>query len=626
MEKRNRKNELVARTSANVMEERLAGLKEVFPEIFIEGKVDLEKLRAMLGEEADSRPERYSFSWAGKREAIRLLQTPSRATLIPCPGESVNFESTSNLFIEGDNLEVMKLLYKSYFGRVKMIYIDPPYNTGTDKIYPDNFTDPLDTYLRLTGQKAINGDPLTTNKEKSGRYHSSWLSMMYPRLFIARQLLKEDGVIFISIDDNELHNLRILMNEIFGEENFIDNIIWKKRYGGGAKEKYLVTLHEYILFYAKNKELLDPIFIPHDPEAVERYYKLKDENYEIRGPYRTHPLEATKSMGYRKNLVYPINGPDGTEILPKRQWLWEKERTFNAMKRNEMEFIRGKEGWNVHTKQYLRDEGGNERRSKAISMIDKVYTQHGTNEIIELFGDIQVFPFPKPKGLIEPLLNIGASFSNGDIILDFFAGSCTSANAILALNRKDGGNRRFIMVQLPEPTGRQDFPNISEIGKERIRRVISKMNNEKQRKLDLTDRETPEDLGFKVLKLAESNYKQWIGIEEKEPESYVQQMELFTDQLVEGWQPENLMWEVIVKEGLGLNARIEPVEVSNNTIYRVTDSDKGQSFLICLDGKLEISAIKALGLGKDDLFICLDLALDDETAANLALQCRLKTI
>jgi adenine-specific DNA-methyltransferase len=508
-----------------------------------------------------------------------------------------------------------------------MIYIDPPYNTGTDKIYPDNFVDPLDNYLRLTGQKRGNGDLLTSNPETSGRYHSSWLSMMYPRLFLARQLLQDDGIIFISIDDNELHNLRMLMNEIFGEENFIDNIIWKKRYGGGAKEKFLVTLHEYILFYAKNKATLDPIFIPHDPEAIERYYKLRDDKYEIRGPYRTHPLEATKSMGERKNLIYAIIAPDGNEVWPQRQWLWKEERTLRAIENNEIEFLRGKDGWTVHTKQYLNDEEGNERLSKAFSMIDKVYTQHGTNEIIEIFGDIQIFPFPKPKGLIEPLLNIGTSPNGDEIIMDFFAGSCTTAHAILELNRKDSGNRRFIMVQLPEATGRNDFPRISEIGKERIRRVISKLNKEKEGKLDLNERETPEDLGFKVFKLAESNYKQWAGVEEIEPEAYINQMELFTDSLVEGWQPEKVVWEVALKEGYGLNSFIERVaEVSTNTIYRVSDPDKGQSFFICLDDSLMISAVTALGLGKNDLFICRDAALNDEIAANLALQCRLKTI
>lgn len=248
---------------------------------------------------------------------IRALQIPSHGTLVPMRKESVNFDESENMIIEGDNLEVLKLLQKSYHGKIKMIYIDPPYNTGGDFIYPDNFKEGLETYLKYSGQATEEGFKATTNAESNGRYHSNWLNMMYPRLFMAKNLLKDDGLIFISIDDNEYHNLKAIMDEIFGEENFIDNIIWKKRYGGGAKEKYLVSLHEYILVYARNKAQLSEIVVPLKKDSVERYYKLKDENFEKRGPYRTHPLEATKSMGDRKNLVFPITAPDGTKVMPK---------------------------------------------------------------------------------------------------------------------------------------------------------------------------------------------------------------------------------------------------------------------------------------------------------------------
>ncbi len=621
------KKEPVNKETAAIVSEQREQLRDLFPQAFTEGKIDFDKLRESLGEELDSRPERYSFSWAGKRDAIRLLQTPSRATLVPAKKESINFDETNNIFIEGDNLEVLKLLYKSYFSRVKMIYIDPPYNTGNDFVYPDNFADPLDTYLKLTGQKTSEGNLLTSNPETSGRYHSAWLSMMYPRLFVARQLLREDGLIFISIDDNEVHNLRMVMNEIFGEENFIDTIIWKKRYGGGAKEKYLVTLHEYVLVYARNKETLGPLFIPNDPQAVERYYKLKDEKHEVRGPYRTHPLEATKSMGERKNLIYPIPAPDGTQAMPKRQWLWSKERALKALKNNELEFIKGKDGWTVHTKQYLKDEEGIVRQAKAFSVIDSVYTQHGTNEIIELFGDIQVFPFPKPTGLIKPLLQIATSTDEDDIVMDFFSGSCTTAQALLEQNREDGGNRRLILVQLPEPTGRKDFSNIAEVGKERIRRVAAKMNKEKENKLDLKNGNGVEDLGFKVFKLAESNYKLWTGPENKDEDAYAAQMAAFIEPFVPGWKPENVIWEVAIKEGYGLNSEVIHMKgITENDIYHITDLDKGQSFRICLDEVLKPAAIRALALGKNDLFICRDKAMTDELVANLALQCRLKTI
>jgi adenine-specific DNA-methyltransferase len=622
----------VAKTTPALTDDQLAALRTLMPQVFTEGKVDFEKLHASLGDLADDRPERYSFSWAGKRDAIRLLQAPSRATLIPARDESLDFDTTQNLFIEGDNLEVLKLLYKPYFGRVKMIYIDPPYNTGNDFVYPDNFADPLDTYLQLTGQKDSAGNLLTSNPETGGRYHSAWLSMMYPRLFLARQLLREDGVIMVSIDDKEVFDLRLLLNEIFGEENFVDTIIWKKRYGGGAKEKYLVSVHEYIVFYAKNKEALSNIFIPLEPESIERYYKYKDDKYPIRGPYRTHPLEATKSMGERKNLVFPIPAPDGTEVWPKRQWLWSKDRAFKARANNELEFMKGNEGWTVHTKQYLKDENGVERQSKAFSIIDDVYTQHGTNEIIDLFGDAQIFAFPKPTGLIKPILQIATESDSEDIILDFFAGSCTTAQAMLELNREDGGNRRFIMVQLPEPTGNKQFPTIAEIGKERIRRVVARMKKERDGQLAL---DKPEDLGFKVFKLAPSNYRQWdVGADlvsaQTQPDAaaYARQAELFADPLVEGWLPENVLYEVALKEGYGLNIVVEDLTGLGDLsgLYRVTDPDKGQSFYFTLAGKIALRDLRPLDLKKDDLFICRDSALDDEAAANLALQCRLKTI
>ena len=479
------KIESVKTASPNILVEQTEQLKRIFPQVFSEGKIDFKKLRAALGDVVDSQPKRYSFSWAGKRNATQLLQTPSFATLNPAADESINFESTQNLFLEGDNLEILKLLYRSYFGRIKMIYVDPPYNTGNDFVYPDDFTHPLDTYLKITGQKDANGNLLTSNPESSGRFHSAWLSMMYPRLFLARQLLQEDGLIFVSIDDNEVFNLRLLMSEVFGEENFVDTIIWKKRYGGGAKEKYLVSLHEYVVCFAKNLDLLKEIFIPPDPDAIDRYYKSKDEKFEKRGPYRTHPLEATKSVGVRKNLVYPIPLPGGGEVWPKRQWWWAKDRTLRALENNELEFVKSNGDVTVHTKQYWKDENGKERQRKAFSIIDGVYTQHGTAEIAELFGNTQVFPFPKPTGLIKQLLLL-SDFEDGDIALDLFAGSCTTAQAVLELNRVGDGNRRFIMVQLPEPTNNPQYPTIADIGKERIRRVIAKLRNEDQGMLGLT--------------------------------------------------------------------------------------------------------------------------------------------
>ncbi len=625
-----RKTDRVETQSAHPLDERLEHLKQLYPEAVTKDGIDFDALRNLLGIEFPQK-ERYQFTWAGKQEALLSLQKRSKGTLKPVPEESVNWDSTGHLFIEGDNLEVLKLLYKSYFGRVKMIYIDPPYNTGGDFVYPDNYADPLGEYLRITAQVDEQGNRQTSRQELNGRKHSAWLSMMYPRLFVARQLLRDDGVIFVSIDDNEVHNLRFILNEIFGEENFIDCIIWKKRYGGGAKEKHLVSLHEYVLFYAKNIEYVDPIFIPTAEEKIDRYYKQQDDNFEVRGPYRTHPLEATKSMGDRPNLVFPIPAPDGTQVLPKRQWLWGKERTFEALERGELEFIRSNDGWTVHTKQYLRDENGTVRSSKAFSIIDDVYTQHGTNEILDLFGDAQVFPFPKPVEFIKKLINIGTETNGEDVVMDFFSGSASTAHAVLSANHDDGGNREFVLVQLPELTDNASFSTIADIGKERIRRVIQRMVDERNGKLEGFEQHPDEDLGFRVFKLDSSAMRQWedMPASTTTPEEYARQLEMFVkDPLLEGWTIDDVIAEVAIKEtGFSLSYRVEQVaEVTELTVYRVIDDEKEQFFYICLDDKLSLDALKPLNLQRDDLLIFRDSAVTDTIVANLVLTCRIKSI
>jgi adenine-specific DNA-methyltransferase len=620
------KREHVALTSGDVSEGQVARLRELFPDVFVEGKIDFDKLKITLGAAAESGPGRFHFSWAGKDDAVSLLQTPSAGTLVPCPEESINFETTGNIFIEGDNLEVLKLLFKPYFGRVKLIYIDPPYNTGQDFVYPDNYADPLKTYLQITGQADAEGNLLTSNPETSGRYHSTWLSMMYPRLFLARQLLSDDGAIFVSIDDHEMHHLRILMNEVFGEENRIECFIWKKSYGGGAKEKYAVTQHEYVLLYAKDLAGINDLWLPPDAAAEARYYKYQDEKFETRGPYRVKPLEATKSMDSRPNLVYPIPSPKGGEIWPKRQWWWGKERTAVALKNNELVFTGDGDNLSVSYKQYLRDENGEARGAKPFSVIDGIYTQQGTADLAELFGE-SVIQFPKPVALIKKLINIGSNAQEGHIILDFFAGSGTTAQAVLELNREDGGDRRFVLVQLPEPTGNTKYPAITDICKERIRRVIEKLAQDTQKGLDLKDRQQSEDVGFKVFKLAKPNIQQWLHDEERDPEAYSQKLALFNDPLVAGWKPENVIWEVALREGFGLKTQFASRDLGNgNTVYDVIDPDSGQKFMICLDDKIPIDLSKHCDLTLEDLFVCRDVALDDSAAANLALQCRLKTI
>jgi adenine-specific DNA-methyltransferase len=415
---------------------------------------------------------------------------------------------------------------------------------------------------------------------------------MYPRLKLARNLLKDDGVIFISIDDNEVANLRKLCDEIFGEDNFVDNMIWKKRYGGGAKEKYLVSLHEYVLMYAKNIEMLDEIYIPLAEESIDRYYKQRDEKFEVRGPYRTHPLEAGKAMDERVNLVYPITAPDGTEILPQRQWLWGKERAFEALKNNELEFINGKNGWTVHSKQYLKDENGEIRQGKAFSIIDDIYTQHGTNEAIEVLGNAKIFSYPKPSTFIKKLLEISGNLKSNDLILDFFSGSATTAHAVIKLNSEDGGNRKFICVQLPEITGEESdafqagYKNICEIGKERIRRAGEKIIAENSDK-DLSNL----DIGFKVLKLDSSNIKAWDSNFENVRASLLDAVE----NIKEDRSSEDLLYEILLKYGLDLTLPIEEKVIDGKKVFVI-----GYGALVaCLDDDITISTVEAIAKKKD---------------------------
>ena len=638
--------EHVERSSADLLAESVAELKRLFPEAVAEGKVDFAKLRAVLGDEADDRPERYNFTWAGKRDAIRLLQTPSRATLVPAPKESVNFDSTNNVFIEGENLEVLKLLYKSYAGRVKMIYIDPPYNTGNDFIYPDNFTDPLDTYLKLTGQKDSEGNLLTSNPESSGRYHSAWLTMMYPRLFVAKQLLKEDGLIFVSIDDGEVANLRLTMNEIFGEENFIANVIWQKKYTRSNDARWFSDNHDHILVYGRSKECVSLNLQPRTEEQLASY---SNPDNHPKGPWKATPLHA--KSGRAQGFSYTFK--NRVKWSPPRGTYPRYSRDTLARMDNNNEIWFGPDGKATPSRKTFLSEAKTGVTPVTIWMHEEVGHNHeANNELKALLGE-GMFDNPKPTRLLGRMLELATSMDEGDIVFDFFAGSCTAAHAAITLNSEDGGNRRFLMVQLPEPTSKDSPPwnagmkTIADLGKERIRRVIKELKDEAKGKLDLKDREVPEDLGFKVFKLAESNYRPWKGVEHKNGEAYAETMEIFADPLLPGWKPMNVIYEVALKEGYSLTCSVEHISpqrhegtkkdhmadpsclgafVVENTVYRVTDADKGQSFLICLDDKIKASAVKALGLKKDDLFICRDVAITDEQAANLALQCKLKTI
>lgn len=619
------KIERVSRESFNLVQERYQRLKELFPEIFTEGKIDFTKLRATFGDLIDDRPERYLFTWAGKTEAIKSLQTSSWATLIPCPEESIDFDKANHIFIEGENLEVLKLLLKPYFGRVKMIYIDPPYNRGGEFIYRDDYKQPLDAYLKQTGQIDGNGNHMTSKLETNGRYHSAWLSMMYPRLFLARQLLKDDGVIFVSIDDNEVHNLRLLMNEVFGEENAIAILPWKGR-GGRQDSTHIAEIHEFVLFYAKNKELFVAGEMAKENEVFPKYDEVKKRRYKTQ-------LARKWGVGSRRtdrpNLYYPIIAPDGSEVYPKLpngedgRWRWDKKRMEKEIAEGNIEFVKDGDEWIVYEKIWEPTED-EKRTKKFTTWLDDVgSTASGTKELKAIFDGQAPFDFPKPVTLLKRLIQI-ANTDDDSIIVDFFAGSCTTAHAVLELNMEDGLNRQFIMVQFPEPTPedsearKMGYKTIAEVGKERIRRVIRGYGD---------DPKPMEGVGFKVFKLAPSNFKQWEDYTGNNPDEYLEQLSLFQTTLVDDYRNIDVIYEVILKEGYDLNSQIEQVEnVTGNTVFRITDPVRDQFFYLCLDKQIHLEALEPLSLKEDDLFICLDTALDDTTKANLALQCRLKTI
>jgi adenine-specific DNA-methyltransferase len=380
-----------------------------------------------------------------------LLVVPEKS----CPPEGRQPDLDDNLILHGDNLEALKALLPRYAGKVDCIYIDPPYNTGAEGwCYSDAVNAPL---MREWLKKSAN----PVEREDLQR-HDKWLCMIWPRLQLLKELLAEDGTIFVSIDDNEVHRLRAVMDEIFGEENLVESFIWKKSYGGGAKEKYGVRQHEYVLMYSMHKEDLDELWLPPDEDAEARYYKYKDAKFEKRGPYRLKPLEATKSMDDRANLIFPIRGPGGVEVLPRRQWWWSRTRVELALENDEIVFTNAEGGFSVSYKQYLMDETGAKRGAKPFSIIDGIYNQHGSEMLAQIFGRDKPFNFPKPYELIEKLLLIHGK--KDSLILDSFAGSGTTAHAVLALNARDRGNRKFILCEMEDYADR--------LTAERVRRVI----------------------------------------------------------------------------------------------------------------------------------------------------------
>lgn len=618
--------------------ERIEQLKQIAPEAFADGKINWETLQEALGEyleDDNSNTEHFGLFWPGKREARKIASIPSQGTLIPCLGQGINEESTKNIFIEGENLEVLKLLQKSYASRIKMIYIDPPYNTGNDFIYDDNFTESIDEYLRRTGQLDEETKPISANTKADGRFHSKWLSMMFPRLRLSRNLLKDDGVIFISIDDNELDNLRLLCNEVFGEENFVALVIVQTNPRGRTLDRYIAKTHEYLLIYAKDIDAKGIYFVSKSDKAKAGY-----SNVDEGGNYRLLELRNRNPVFHRGNrpkLYYPLYFNEETgkvstektdfyniEVYPLNSKNEDGCWTWGQIKANKfIDLLVGKRvgtgALRIFRKDYLL--GSSEFTKAKSTWLESNYNhENGKEAINKLFGYCP-FDFPKSPDLIKKCIEIGTSVANEDIVLDFFAGSGTTAHSVFLKNLEDGGDRQFILNQLNVPiTTDKNYSTLSEITIARVKKTSESLFKVKE--MDVNS-----DIGFKVFSLIPSNYKPWknyTGNDIKELESLFENSQT---PLIENWEPQNLLTEILLIEGFPLDSQLLVVDTyTSNTITQVTSDFCEHKLLVCLDGKIDNETIKALALNEDDIFICLDTAITDKDKVTLQDKGLIKTI
>lgn len=582
----------VSKESIDLTQQNIEKLKELFPEILTDGnKIDFDMLQTILGEQVDGEKERYSFTWPGKRDAINGARQPSKGTLRPNKEKSKNFDTTENLYIEGDNLEVLKLLQKSYNNKIKVIYIDPPYNTGKDFVYKDNFRDGVGNYLEQTGQVDSEGNLLSTNSESNGRFHTDWLNMIYPRIRLARNLMSDDGIVFISINDTEKDNLVKICNQIFGEKNFVANLVWTNKEGGGSSDSKLFRIkHEYVVCYAK---AIDNLQITGIPISNLERYRLEDQHLDKRGPYYLQKL-GMGSIQYSSSLDYPIKTPEGSLIYPrdnnsgkKACWRWSQTKLKWGFDNDFVVFRQDKNlNWIVYTKQYLKmDNDGNyiERTQRPMGVIDK-FSSTQSAKYLEKLGLGNIFNYSKPKELIKYLIE-RVDNSDSSIVLDFFSGSGTTADAVLELNADKKSNRKFIVVQLPEKideikVAEEKIGTISEIGAERIRRAGSNLiaNN--------PDLENKFDIGFKYLQLDKSNIKEW----NTDFDNLENEIDLFAEVFVDGRSELDVVYEIMLKNGLELTLPVNTFEVDGKKVY---DIAFGLQF-ICLSDNIDTKIAKAI--------------------------------
>lgn len=599
--------------SLDIKAQNIKRLKELFPEVLTDGeKIDFDMLKTVLGEVIENEQERYQFTWNGKKKMITGAQKPSKGTLRPIQEKSKDFDTTENLYIEGDNLEVLKLLQKSYNNKIKIIYIDPPYNTGKDFIYKDNFKDGTKNYLEQTGQLDANGNLLSTNTESNGRFHTDWLNMIYARLKLARNLLTDDGVIFISIDDGENANLIKICNEIFGEKCFISSAIWRSSDNSNNDSKQFSIDHNYTLIYSKT-----PFWQPKKQFDSEKQKHFKNPDNDPKGPYFDgNPLN---SPNYRENLIYDVVSPTGFVIKPpKNGWRWSENTLKEKINSGEIKFINSGEKFRRRT--YLKDMTGLPPSTLWVDLNKTGHNRQAKYELLDLLPE-NVFDTPKPTSLIRYIINL-VEKNEDAIILDFFGGSGTTAEAVMQINAEDGGKRRFILVQLPEDLEESYKiasndkkviienainlckklnvePRLSEVARERINRAGEKIKDvlmEKKLKSGMVDENMFDleslDFGFKVLKLGTSNIREWnVDFANLEDE-----LSLYETPFIDGRSELDIVYEIMLKQGLELTYPIETFEVDGQTIYDIAFG----SLFVCLSNRITPEIAKAISVRRDE--------------------------
>lgn len=590
----------------------VAKIRELFPNCVterineegnLEHAIDFDMLKQELSDHVvDGLQERYQFTWPDKRKAILAANAPINKTLRPCREESVDFDNTENLYIEGDNLEVLKLLQETYLGKVKMIYIDPPYNTGNDFVYEDDFKQSADEYIDNSGQLDEEGNRLVANTESNGRFHTDWLNMMYPRLKLAKDLLSDDGVIFISIDDNEVENLRKICDEIFGENNFLAQVIWERAFSPKNDAKFFSVSHDYVLIYARSIEVFSIGLLPRSAESDARY---KNPDNDPHGPWTSDNMTV---KSYSANYDYPIRTPNGTIYYPPagRCWFTSKERMQKLIENGAVWF--GNNGGNMpRIKRYLSDVQQGMTPITIWKYLDVGHNQEARQELKKLFDEKAYFDGPKPIRLLNRILTI-ANVKKDDFILDFFSGSATTAHAVMQLNAEDGGKRKFIMVQLPEVCAENSeaykagYKNICEIGKERIRRAGKKIKEENP----LTTQDL--DIGFRVLKCDSSNMEDVYFT----PKEYMdKQQNLFVDNIKKDRNDEDLLFDAMLKLDTPLSSKIEKITIAGKTVYNVAQGH----LMACFDKNVTDEVITAIAKEMPSYFVMRDSSQADDSVA-----------